>query len=201
VNSIDVPVLSRKIALRWGRDVLDHRSAFIDRGGFYTLGAAAYLDDPLEYPSVAKETNAKTQWFYALRQKVMHSLSRSLDLSVKQLQGAAEPGFHVFDAASAGMQASIHIDTPYTRVFWPEPFHSVFSFTVPLWLPEEGGLNYWVDDTMHYKRYEVGTMYLHSGLEVHQIANPVPVTNECPRITLQGHGAVLGHSNTAAVYF
>jgi hypothetical protein len=114
-------------------------------------------------------------------------------------------------------EASLHFDMQYERVPFPERARSGFdkpiSFTLPLVLPRGGGgLTVWdvtvdqvnafyrrtgysvtLDDltlllTSRHHAYEPGTLVLHSGHMLHQIA-PVPtVQPDDERISLQGHG-------------
>jgi len=114
-------------------------------------------------------------------------------------------------------EASLHFDMQYERVPFPERARSGFekpiSFTLPLVLPRcGGGLTTWdvtVDQVNAFYRrtgysvmlddltlllparhhaYEPGTLVLHSGHMLHQIA-PVPsVEHDDERIALQGHG-------------
>jgi hypothetical protein len=46
----------------------------------------------------------------------------------------------------------------------------------------------WVDINKKHEEYKVGTLYIHDGQTLHQVANEVPTTEEDLRITLQGHG-------------
>jgi len=114
-------------------------------------------------------------------------------------------------------EASLHFDMQYERVPFPEHARSGFekpiSFTLPLVLPRcGGGLTVWdvtVDQvnafyrrtgysvtledlrlllTSRHHAYEPGTLVVHSGHMLHQIA-PVPaVEPDDERISLQGHG-------------
>ena len=133
---------------------------------------------------------------------------------------AAQPAltsFHIFDHEANGLEGQIHIDEPYERIELPEGWSDPFSFTMAVELPAGGGgMNYWkgiTDEQMeHYKvfpvgiptpeyfPYELGVLYVHSGLFPHQIANPCTIGEDEYRITLQGHGVVLrtGH---VALYF
>ena len=68
----------------------------------------------------------------------------------------------------------------------------------------EGKLDVWLDQeqlTPIYIDYKVGHLYSHAGLIQHRISKVGEVTDENPRITLQGHGAILDMSNKAVVYF
>jgi hypothetical protein len=114
-------------------------------------------------------------------------------------------------------EASLHFDMQYKRVPFPERARSGFarplSFTLPLVLPRQGGgLTTWdvtLDQVNEFYRrtgysvtleeltllltarhhpFQPGTLVLHSGHMLHQIA-PVPsVEPDDERIALQGHG-------------
>ncbi len=117
--------------------------------------------------------------------------------------------------------ASVHFDLQYLSLGWPSDGEAVdyerpVSFTLPLRLPAEGGgvnvwnLNYREVEEMsargvpvqleelretreqeHYA-YQLGSLVLHSGHLLHQIA-PVPDVNPGDeRITLQGHAMRCG---------
>ena len=131
-------------------------------------------------------------------------------------EGFGYPSFHVFDDRVGDTVGHPHIDEPFKRVAWPEPFTNPFSFTVAVELPSEGGgLDYWPDYTdeqidayiatdelpePEYIPYQLGTMYVHDGFTPHRIANRFGVKAGEYRITLQGHGATLA-SGTTVVYF
>jgi hypothetical protein len=198
----EISLVSPEEASLWGRVVLDHSEHFIDRGHFDTLGASAYLDDPGEHPAIAKKHNpVLISAFAGLYEAISATLGGILNSEIQFHPNGAVPGFHVFTSKTGDAEGDPHIDQPYQRLLWPEPFHSPFSFTMALTLPEEAGLNYWIDGKLHYQPYKAGCLYLHSGLFPHQIAKPVAPTDEAPRITLQGHGARLGFSGVTVIYF
>jgi len=181
---------------------------FVRRGNsFSTLGAAAYLDGLYEYFERAEKKNRVIdENFDALLRLTRNKLSKIMGREVIDLPMAARVGFHIFDSRSLGKQADWHIDETYKNVSWCEPFSMPFSFTVALALPHgDGGLNYKEsfdeDAEIKYQPYRVGKLYVSSGLFPHQIANHTPATDDQPRVTLQGHGAVLSFSGKVAVYF
>jgi len=133
-------------------------------------------------------------------QEVIQSLEKELQYSVKMHPYAAPPGFHIFEDTE-DQEASIHIDTPFNKVYWPGQIKVPFSFTVALALPEKAGLNF--GEELEFIPYREGYMYLHDGLTTHQIAKPTPSSVESPRITLQGHGAIIGQEGLeqAWIYF
>jgi hypothetical protein len=184
---------------------------------FYTLGKASYLDavqDKEKYYREAQIYNPILQEnFGELYERLSHSLSTTLDASVAYYDKAAMPGFHIFLAHKAFElpMGSIHMDLQYRSLDWslPEPLDSypLVSFTLAISLPKSGGgLNLW--DIHHQEvaklsqvefsklipereqkfcNYQVGTMIIHSGHQVHQIAPAKNIIAGDMRITLQGH--------------
>lgn len=182
------------------------RQFYLDRGGFYTLGAAVYRDDPLLYPTLSRLLNTLlVSQFTDLLEAQVRFFSERLDRKVVWFDGLAVPGFHVFDRESARLQGFIHTDTPEENIGWSEPYSDPFSYTIAIELPKNGGgLNLWPDSgiTEHtdpegqgepvYFPYEEGRLYLHDGKIPHQIANTKPIEGDDYRITVQGHGVLLG---------
>lgn len=183
----------------------------MDRGGFYTLGAATYQDDPLAYPAIAEAFNKPIyRTMKVLYEKLWCELPMIMGVNLPcstPYSGLALPSFHIFDHKSQGLSGSVHVDEPYDRVDlsaydWRDPF----SFTVPVELPTlGGGCDFWFDYTdkdieifaasgelppSTYVPYELGKLYLHDGMTPHRIANPNPIPEGEYRITLQGHGFV-----------
>ncbi len=184
---------------------------------FYTLGTASYLDavqNKENYYQAARTNNLILQKnFGELYKKLSHSLSNTLDASVTYYDKTALPGFHIFLAHKAFElpMGSIHMDSQYRLLDWPllEPLDSypLISFTLAISLPKSGGgLNLWdihheeIDklsqvefSNLPLKRekkfcnYKVGTMIVHSGHQLHQIAPAKNIISNDMRITLQGH--------------
>jgi hypothetical protein len=125
------------------------------------------------------------------------------------------PGFHIFEyhAIPTTDVASIHFDLQYQLIDWsdggPVPdFTDPISFTLPTRLPAGGGgINGWdltygeMIQGRHFDvsaflgsrrktfhRYSLGTLAIHSGHRLHQIAGVADVRPGDQRITLQGHG-------------
>tara|TARA_R110002124_G_scaffold80190_4_gene212436 strand:- start:487 stop:1101 length:615 start_codon:yes stop_codon:yes gene_type:complete len=201
----DNKILTEEEAMDVSNRVLSMRLAFIDRGTFDTLGASVYLDDPLSYIGLKDETNPLLKHnFDDLYKKVIEEITSMLHVPVKHHPYGALPGFHIFGKDSAGHQGHKHIDQPYQRLFWPEPFHMPFSFTLALNVPDKAGLEVWpnlVTEEPEYVDYTAGHMYSHVGHVTHRIAGVGNPTDENPRITLQGHGAILSLSQEAVIYF
>lgn len=149
-------------------------------------------------------------WLY---ERLQQALDQHLKAPAAYTEPYALPGFHVFLAHEFFRKsvASIHCDLQYQLLDWspadPADANHPLSFTLSIALPKSGaGLNIWdldqneiaglsswqLNSLIQTRRkvfvpYEVGSMILHSGHSVHQIA---PMTATQPgeeRITLQGH--------------
>lgn len=197
--------------------VMDLQDFWINRGGFYTLGAATYQDCPLAYPAIANAFNPIIEQYFSSLLRVLQSvLSRMHCRNVVRLNGVGLPSFHIFTPEANGMVGSPHVDEPYKRVRWPSEISNPFSFTLPVMLPAcGGGMNVWPDCTeaqidhfaacgelppAEYFPYEVGKLYTHSGETPHQIASTGDLAEGEARITLQGHGVTLA-SGEMVLYF
>ena len=179
--------------------ILDSRDLWIYRDPFYTIGASAYLDEPQEYYILAPITNQMLESCIGdLYSPLQGALEEFLSCPVSILPGAAMPGVHIFNSKCNDTEASLHIDQPYQRVFWSEPFSNPFTFTLVLQLPECGGGIEMEDETLEYG---TNNLYIHSGLQPHRITNNGEIKEDEYRITLQGHGATLQFSKQVAIYF
>jgi hypothetical protein len=189
---------------------------------FYTLGAASYLDavrNADAYETRAAEHNGLLgERFGWLHERVAAVLSKALDAPVACHERFARPGFHIYlySAAFAVPTASIHRDLQYESLRWrasesPDLTNPV-SFTLAVTLPRAGGgLNVWDIATPdlggltpeeiralirscppRLHAYRTGTLILHSGHMVHQIAPMPGMQEDDERLTLQGHGIRCG---------
>ena len=184
---------------------------WIPRGNntFYTIGASTYNDSVMPgdedfYYLVAKNNNPiLEQGFGQYLAHVKAAVEKIYQREVIDLPLAGLIGFHIFDSTAVGTHGHIHTDEPFQRLFWVEPFSQPFSFTVAIALPDgRGGFDYWDrEDQMFHYPYKIGHIYLHHGRMPHRISSPVQPSDENPRITIQGHGAILEDSNRVAVYF
>jgi hypothetical protein len=169
-----------------------------------------------EYYARANQTNPLLQrqfsWLY---ETLLKTISESLGGNVKFVDRFALPGFHIFQSHQVFEQeiASVHFDLQYELLDWEEPLQDVvpISFTLPVLLPDSGsGLWHWdlmkddfrnkstaeKDDMIaaakkSYYSYKKGTMLVHSGHKLHQIAAIQEFRSGEERITLQGHGVLL----------
>ena len=63
----------------------------------------------------------------------------------------------------------------------PEDISSLYENLPPIF-------KNWVDVNKKYEKYTIGTLYVHDGQTLHQVANEVPTFSDDIRVTLQGHG-------------
>jgi hypothetical protein len=216
-----IPLLSSAEAERLAVAIHAHRSEWRAQGGFFTLGAASYIEDPAVYPALAEGLRG-TLWesFGWLYRRLASALSTHLSAPVEFSARHSLPGFHIWlgPAIFTTPKASVHFDLQYQRLRWEEgvSFERVVSFTLPLRLPAAGGgLNVWPVTWQQVQRffertrigvpldaltlllraervsYQVGELFVHSGHLLHQIGEVPATVDGDERITLQGHG-VLG---------
>lgn len=156
--------------------------------------------------------------FGDLLEKVRAGLEGHLGEPVRYKPKAAVPGFHLwlYPSIFTSSNASLHFDLQYRNLDWSAAeapdFTKTISFTLPIALPKRGGgLNVWnvtnaeydkllakgmtssPADVIRFKKltynpYCVGTLALHSGHELHQIAAVTEADPDDERMTLQGHG-------------
>lgn len=147
---------------RLDESIKELRAHWIRRGHpqsrFFTLGAASYLDEPAEYPSVAERLNPiLREHFDWLYDRVVDFLAGRLRAPVTLAEGLGHPGFHIWETPAIFVtpDASVHFDLQHQRT-WPEDAPGVdysrpLSFTLPVRLPRRGGgLNLW---DVTYDRY------------------------------------------------
>lgn len=216
-----LPVLSEGQCAEIANTVRKIEHLWVSRRGglFYTVGASTYNDLPEDYPQMAYLTNMElTRYFGGVIQFIADLFEEERQQKVVFLPGCGLMGFHVFKDNCNGVEGHIHVDEPYKRIAWPLPVVDAFTFTLPVELPSEAGINFYptIDEAWFskydagedipppeapkYLKYEVGTLYVHSGHTPHQIANPCDMEPHEARITLQGHGVVL-EDNTVVLYF
>ncbi len=191
---------------------------WLDRGWGYTLGAAAYIDDPKLYPPLANAmNNIMAGAFGELYKRLAKELTKQLDLKndVVSQESVGIPGFHIFDHNTKDVTGSIHIDQPYKRIDWGYEHTGHISFTLALELPACGaGLDVWEgyvgddsdllageevpDPTTH--DYELGKLYIHDGNTAHRMRTNEQIKEGEHRITLQGHG-LINPQGQLVIYF
>jgi hypothetical protein len=215
-----LPFISRDTAREMAFNVDLNKGWWVERGspGFYTLGAATYQDCPEAYPKLAYAYNSiLDNYFERLYCILTSGLQAFFNAACTAYHMNAMPGFHIFDHRTNGTVGHPHIDEPFTRCKWPSEVSDPFTFTVLLEAPKTGaGLDYWpehteqqIDDYMQtgelpepvYLPYEIGNLYIHSGLFPHRIANPGDMTMGERRVSFQGHGVWLPKKSVYWLYF
>jgi hypothetical protein len=196
------------------------RDYWIDRGVFWTLGAATYQDPPHAYTGIANCANVVLDHYvYSLPmfQDLLCELSIIYGANVVVMRDFARPSFHVFTDKANGLNGSLHVDEPYKHLRLPEGWHSPTSFTMAIEMPKKGGgLNYWANETLPIHKefhqddslpppdahleYELGVLYKHDGLFYHQISNNHHAAPDDFRITLQGHTVTLPTGDVMAYF-
>jgi hypothetical protein len=167
------------------------------------------------YQAYAREMNAVLRdRFGALLERVREAASAAFGAPVRFHPSLALPGFHVFlyHPGYASSRASVHYDLQYEHIDWSRigspDVATQRSLTLTLALPRSGGgLYVWninrldivrmtAEERVAHSRahrqaelhpYTVGTLVIHSGHQLHQIA---PTREGHPgdeRITLQAH--------------
>jgi uncharacterized protein (DUF934 family) len=174
----------------------------------------AQYGDLRRYHAVAFSQNAVLRSSFGwLHQRLLDALADVLGARPFFPRRLGLPGFHIFLAHPAFTQpvCSVHVDLQYLHLEWDPvlevDFSSSLSLTLPLVLPAAGGgLAMWdlkadaqeaaadpqvaaqlvAGKEPEVHRYRPGTVVLHDGLSVHQIA-PFPTAHGDRRITLQAH--------------
>ncbi len=215
IEILEFPILSEEDCGKVKDVVLSLKDQWIPRGdnSFWTIGASTYNDlmvheeGHASYYEVAQKNNVIIEaCFNPLLQGVRDIIGRLYKRECVDLPFAGLMGFHIFDSTSHKRKdegGNIHTDEPFQRLLWVEPFANPFSFTLAISLTgDRGGLDYWDENNdYHYLPYKLGHMYIHNGRFPHRINFDDIPTDEKPRITLQGQGAVLLDTNRVAVYF
>jgi hypothetical protein len=135
--------------------------------GFYSLGAAAYLDAPtrqtidsfnLEQPENKQYLNCSAQYnkllnhhFAEVYDAVKRSLTDHLKEKVIYAKGKAKPGFHIFNHHASNAKATSHVphyDRQYEGLDWGFDVTIqnavTISYTLPIKIPLAGaGIYFW----------------------------------------------------------
>jgi len=138
-----IELLNANECARVESQIKELRDCWVPRGsqvnGFFTLGAASYLDDLDEYHDRRAALNPVLRssfgWLY---DKVVEFLERRLHAPVTLADNLALPGFHIWLAPAVFVtpDASVHFDLQYLRT-WPKDDPEVdysrpLSFTLPI---------------------------------------------------------------------
>jgi hypothetical protein len=184
-------------------------------GGFYSLGAAAYLDSPRQvdaYPQAARRTNGLLlRAFSDLYRNISGFLEALLGEDVKLDETRAAPGFHIFEFHGADRGRDdpaprAHFDLQWQYAYPGQTPTGTLSFTLLIEAPSGGAAmavwNMRYEDTQfggnsrdyatrHNPQrvdYAPGRLVIHDGLILHAIGAARTGRLTGQRITLQGHG-------------
>lgn len=113
---------------------------------FWTFGAASYLDATKDlgwYQTQTRKWNpVLAENFEELNELVLENLRELTGEPVQQSEDFALPGFHVYQSCDRAKDGGkVHFDLQHHFLPWPDSVDrdKVFSFTLPVSLPESGG--------------------------------------------------------------
>jgi hypothetical protein len=184
--------------------------------GFFTLGAASYLDAPNGLPAyleAAATTNGLLhETFQALLETLRLFFAQMLGEPVRFDERYAVPGFHVFrlDGGDRGRDEPserAHFDLQWKHLDLPQAPQRTISFTLPIEVPTGGAsMHVWhvrygdalklgfsarayaTKQRSQVVTYDPGRIVVHDGFILHAIGNASITRPLGHRITLQGHG-------------
>jgi hypothetical protein len=185
-------------------------------GGFFTLGAASYLDAPNQrdaYLEAARATNPVLHAsFEGLLERVRLFFEEFLGEPVRFDPRYALPGFHVFvlhgsDRSQDNPARRAHFDLQWMHVFPEHVPAGTLSFTLPIEEPTGGAsMALWharYQDALDMRftagqyasrhpwqtlEYTRGRIVVHDGLILHAIGAARMTRPKGLRVTVQGHG-------------
>jgi hypothetical protein len=196
----------------------EHWKSRSDGGGFFTLGAASYLDAVGRHGSYVKEAHETNSILRAnfswLGERVRKGFVELLGHPVSYHEECALPGFHIFkyeggDLSGDRPSGRAHFDLQWMHAMQGGRPEGTLSFTLPIQEPLGGcSLEIWPAhhdaiprgfDAAKYAAshpsqtlwYTPGRMVVHDGLLLHAIGRASVVAPKGYRITYQGHGAKL----------
>ena len=162
-----------------------------DEFPFFTLGKSAYLDgNSGTYYKGADGMNLTLfRTFNSFYKEVAGKLSTFLGEWVVFNPKLALPGFHIFpaDPKLLSVSGNWHLDSPHETLGVGDK--DVHAFTIAVEMPTGGGgMDFrFGGDEDQYVEYNVGEMFIHSGMVPHRIASYRQYVEGDCRITLQGH--------------
>ena len=162
-----------------------------DEFPFFTLGKSAYLDGNSQayYQGAERINLTLLRTFYSFYKKVAGKLSNHFGEWVVLNPKLALPGFHIFpaDPKLLSVSGNWHLDTPHETLGIGDK--DAHAFTIAVEMPTGGGgmdIRFGGDQDQ-YVEYNVGEMFIHSGMVPHRIASYREYVEGDFRITLQGH--------------
>ena len=172
----------------------------------YLLGDGLYiLQENKEFDQEIQEL-LDTEFSELIYTPVLKTIKDMFGIGVNEVSYNKDlplPGFHIYKGNEIGLPKlrPFHVDDKL-RFYKPETDkNNIFSFAIPIILPECGACLDWLGDSSEYfiHNYELGVMSMWHGMVKHRIGAKPPTDED--RITLQGHVYVNEKDGILKVYF
>ena len=172
----------------------------------YLLGDGLYvLQDRNEINQEVQEI-LDTEFSELIYTPVLETIKEMFGIGVNEVSYYEDlplPGFHIYRGNDIGLTTTrpYHTDDNL-RFYKPEADrNNIYSFAIPIILPECGACLDWLGDAPDYfsHNYELGVMSMWHGMVKHRLGAKPPAEGD--RITLQGHVYVNANDGLLKVYF
>ena len=172
----------------------------------YLLGDGLYvLQDRNEINQEVQEI-LDTEFSELIYTPVLETIKEMFGIGVNEVSYYEDlplPGFHIYRGNDIGLTTTrpYHTDDNL-RFYKPEADrNNIYSFAIPIILPECGACLDWLGDAPDYfsHNYELGVMSMWHGMVKHRLGAKPPAEGD--RITLQGHVYVNAKDGILKVYF
>ena len=172
----------------------------------YLLGDGLYvLQDRNEINQEVQEI-LDTEFSELIYTPVLETIKEMFGIGVNEVSYYEDlplPGFHIYRGNDIGLTTTrpYHTDDNL-RFYKPEADrNNIYSFAIPIILPECGACLDWLGDAPDYfsHNYELGVMSMWHGMVKHRLGAQPPAEGD--RITLQGHVYVNANDGILKVYF
>jgi len=166
----------------------------------FTIGSPVYRATSWEHYVAARAKSSifltvHTRW---LKNRMIEQLQNALRREGKPLSGSSDFGMHVFSNCNGLRESkyslqSYHRDHDVLRMYPNVGIrsNSIFSFIVPIAIPESGaGLDWRLAEPDKQRlTYKLGDMYVWNGSVEHKFSD-LQLNGDETRITFQGHGFI-----------
>lgn len=194
-----------------GLDKYFKSSIFLQPGmeHMYLFGDGLYVLQELNEANKIDEEVQEildTEFSELIYTPLLNTIKEMFGLGIKEVsywEGLPLPGFHIYRGNEIGLTPNrpYHTDDNL-RFYKPETNRDkIFSFAIPITMPECGACLDWLGDSSDYftAPYALGKMTIWHGMVKHRIGSKPPTEQD--RITLQGHVYVNEHDGILKVYF
>jgi hypothetical protein len=192
--------------------------------GFFTLGAASYLDAPENLAGYLRAAQTSNRFLHAsfgdLLERVRVFFEDLLGDAVSFDDDYAVPGFHIYffdggDRSADDVTLRAHFDLQWAHLIPDDPPKATVSFTLPIEEPSGGssmevwhiryrdvvqlGMSARSYASKHGSQvvsYAPGRVVVHDGFVLHAIGRASVPAPTGYRITMQGHGLKTAHGWT-----